>query len=60
MDFKRFLEIAFGSSDELETQLMIIEKLSLISNKEVAVIIDPINKAQKMINNLITRLKANS
>jgi len=44
----------------LETQLIIIEELSLISNKEVAVIIDQINKAQKMINNLITRLKANS
>jgi len=61
MDFKRFLEIAFGSSDELETQLMIIEELSLISNKEVAVIIDPINKEQKMLNNVTNhRVKANN
>ena len=52
--------ITIVTNYELETQLIIIEELSLISNKEVAVIIDPINKEQKMINNLITRLKANS
>ena len=59
-DFKRFLEIALGSSYELETQLMIIEELSLISKKDVAVMIDHLNKEQKMINNLITKLKATS
>ena len=59
-DFKRFLEIALGSSYELETQLMIIEELSLISKKDVAVMIDHLNKEQKMINNLITKLKAAS
>ena len=59
-DFRRFLEIALGSSYELETQLIIIEELSLISKNEVIVMIDYINKEQKMINSLITRLKANS
>jgi four helix bundle protein len=34
IDFKRFLEIALGSSYELETQLIIIEELSLISKKK--------------------------
>ena len=40
VDFKRFLEIALGSSFELETQLIIIEELSIISAKEIKVILD--------------------
>jgi len=34
IDFKRFLEIALGSSFELETELVIIEELSLIPTKD--------------------------
>ena len=60
IDFKRFLEIALGSSYELETQLIIIDELLLISKKaEIAGLVNDINKIQKMINNLITKLKAN-
>jgi four helix bundle protein len=60
IDFKRFLQIALGSSFELETQLIIIGELSLISTKEISETITNINKVQKMINNLITKLKANN
>ena len=60
VDFKRFLEIALGSSFELETQLIIIEELSIISAKEIKVILHQLNKEQKMINSLISKLKANS
>ncbi len=60
VDFKRLLEIALGSSFELETQLIIIEELSISSPKEIKVILDQLNKEQKMINNLISKLKANS
>jgi four helix bundle protein len=60
IDFKRFLEIALGSSYELETQLIIIDELKLISKNEIAGLVYDINKIQKMINNLITKLKANS
>jgi len=60
IDFKRFLEIALGSSYELETQLIIIDELLLISKKaEITELVNDINKIQKMINNLITKLKAN-
>ncbi len=59
IDFKRFLEIAIGSSFELETQLTIIDELSLISSNEIAGLVYDINKLQKMINNLISKLKAN-
>ena len=60
MDFKRFLEIALGSAYELETQLIIIAELLLISKNEVTDTIELINIEQKMINNLMTKLKANS
>ncbi len=61
IDFKRFLEMALGSSFELETQLIIIQELSIISanisDEEIKVILDQLNKEQKMINNLISKLK---
>jgi len=64
IDFKRFLEMALGSSFELETQLIIIQELSIISanisDEEIKVILDQLNKEQKMINNLISKLKAKS
>ncbi len=56
--------MALGSSFELETQLIIIQELSIISanisDEEIKVILDQLNKEQKMINNLISKLKAKS
>ena len=47
------------SSYELETQLIIIDELLLISKKaKITELVNDINKIQKMINNLITKLKA--
>ena len=60
MDFKRYLEIALGSSFELETQLIIIRELNLAPNDKLSVLQEQLNKEQKMINNLINKLKANS
>lgn len=60
IDFKRFLEIALGSAFELETQLIIISELSFIKKTTINELIESLNKEQKMINNLIKKLKANS
>lgn len=59
-DFKRFLEIALGSAFELEPQLIIIEELCIITNGEINEIKKQLNIEQKMINNLIQKLKAKS
>jgi len=59
-EFKRFLEISIGSSFELETQLIIIQKLQFISEEILKSVFELLNKEQKMINNLINKLKANS
>lgn len=56
-DFKRFLEIAIGSLFELETQLIIIKELNIIPNFKAGNIEALINKEEKQINSLITRLK---
>jgi len=47
VDFKRFLEIALGSSFELETQLIVIEELSIISAKETKVILGSVKQRTK-------------
>lgn len=39
---------------------MIIEELYIISAEDIKAILDQLNKEQKMINNLISKLKANS
>lgn len=60
IEFKRFLEIALGSSFELETQLYIIQEIPLITSEKIQPIIDQLHISQKMINNLIGKIKANS
>jgi len=47
VDFKRFLEIALGSAFELQTQLIIIEELSIISTKDIKEILPPLTKGTK-------------
>jgi len=59
-DFKRFLEIALGSSFELETQLYLIHELGFVPKNEVKSIIEFLHIEQKMINTLVSKLKANS
>ncbi len=60
IEFRRYLEIALGSAYELETQLIIIDELFSISSEEIKIIKTRLSKEQKMINNLINKLKANS
>lgn len=59
-DFKRFLEIAIGSAFELETQLLIVQKLNLVDKSKCDILIQSLQEEQKMINSLITKIKANS
>ncbi len=59
IDFKRFLEIALGSSFELETQFLIIQELDLISKENLKDVLNLLDKEQKMLNSFIEKLKAN-
>ena len=48
-DFQRFLNIAYGSSYELETQLIISTNLKFISKSEKEELCNEIDELQKMI-----------
>ena len=57
IEYKRFLEIALGSAFELETQLVIIQKLRFINSDSLEKIFDLLTIEQKMVNNLISEIK---
>jgi four helix bundle protein len=54
-EFIQFLYIALGSASELETQIIIAEKLGYIKNEEV--LFSNITIIRKMLNALISSLK---
>lgn len=56
-DYFRFLEIALGSAFELETQLIIVEKLEIVKSPELTILIDEIKAIQKMLSGLMSKLK---
>jgi four helix bundle protein len=57
LEFKRFLEIAIGSSFELETQLLLCVEIGYTNEETILPITNEINKIQKQINNLILKIK---
>lgn len=56
-EFNQFLGIAYGSICELETQLIIAEKLSFIKKNELEKLENELIEIQKMIYNLKKSLK---
>lgn len=54
-EFKRFLEIAQGSAFELETQMILVEKLGFLDSTNS--IIEEINILKASVNSLINKLK---
>jgi four helix bundle protein len=57
IEFKRFLEIAIGSAFELETQLIICFELEYIDQNQLDKILEELNRLQKQINSLISKIK---
>lgn len=60
IDFKRFLEIAIGSTYELETQLTIVENINLVSEEKVFPMLQLLSEEQKMLNSFIASIKERS
>jgi four helix bundle protein len=56
-ELSRGLEIALGSTFELETQLIISEKIGLIPNEKFAELIDTLGILQRRINAFRNTLK---
>jgi four helix bundle protein len=58
-DFHRFLDISLGSSFELETQLIIANKLEYLSDSEFDELTKKIQEGQKMITGLQKSINVN-
>ena len=56
IEFSRFIEIALGSSFELETQLIISHKRQYISQETLDKLLEPLHSLQRRINALRTTL----
>jgi four helix bundle protein len=56
-EYIRFVSIAFGSGAELETQLIIAEKLGFLKNSDSSNINNLLEQVMKMLNGLIISLK---
>ena len=59
IEYKRFLEIAIGSLFEIETLLVISAELGMIAEDQINLIIEKVHSEQRMIDNLINRIKEN-
>jgi four helix bundle protein len=58
IDFKRFLEYSLGSSFELETNIIIANKLGFVNSQFVADYLANLETEQKQINSLISKIKS--
>ncbi|WP_047416023.1 four helix bundle protein [Cellulophaga sp. Hel_I_12] len=58
-DFSRFLQIALGSSFELETQLEISRQLNFINETDFTEILDKLNSLQRRIQALKSYVNKN-
>lgn len=56
-EYKYFTEIALGSSYELETHILIVEKLGWLPEEEVKEILGLIEEEQRMLSSFIDKLK---
>ena len=61
-DFQQFLRIAYGSAAELETQIIIAQKLKKTRDLDYSMIVGLLTEVMKMLNVMISKFnpKANS
>ena len=58
-DFVRFLRIAYGSTAELDTQLIIVKELRFLSEGEFGTLIEQLTSVRKMLNKLMSAIAKN-
>lgn len=56
-DFLRFLNIAYGSLAELETQLLISQNLGFVEGQEVERLLDDASRIGRMMNGMMAGLE---
>jgi four helix bundle protein len=56
-EYKYYTEIALGSSYELETHMLIVERVGWVGEKEVKDILKLIEEEQRMLSSFIDKIK---
>lgn len=59
-NFKRFLEIAIGSAFEMESQLILAEKVGFVQDGQTTELLALLNEEQRMLSVFIKKLTPNS
>ena len=59
-DFMRFIAMASGSAAELETQIVIGERLGYINSEQKGILLNEIGSIARMLNKLYASLEAKS
>lgn len=55
-DFRRFLEFSLGSSFEVETDIVVAQKLLMLSETQMVPLLDNIHILQRQISSLMNKL----
>ena len=58
-DYKRFIEIALGSAFEVETQLLILERVALVAPESTVNALTLVREEQMMLQAFMRRLETN-
>lgn len=58
LEFKHFLEIAIGSSFELETQLTLVQRIGMLSSNDLVAVNEHLQVEQRMLNSLISKIRS--
>ncbi len=56
-DYIRFLDIARGSANEVETQLMVAERLRFVAAEQVKRAMDLVNEVQRVLKGLVDSIE---
>lgn len=57
-DYVRFLDIARGSTNELETQLILACQLDLVTHKQAQPALDLVSEVQRILAGLVSKLRS--
>lgn len=57
-EFKHYLEISLGSAFEVETNIILAQRLSMISESDLSATLEVLQILQRRINALIIKVKA--
>lgn len=59
-EFRRFLQIAFGSASELEYHIILANELKFLRNEDYEILIGQVKEVKCMLVGLIKKLKADN